>query len=77
VDKGQERAISSFVSQITWQFPELAAPWAEKITDPNQRNNSIANVAQQWLQQNRPEAEKWLARTTLPDERKQQLLKTK
>jgi hypothetical protein len=74
-DKAQERAIQSFVNQISWQFPDIAAPFADKISDLNQRNSAIENVARQWLQVDRKSAEDWLAQTQLPDDRKQRLLK--
>ena len=31
----------SFVSQLSSEFPEMAAPWTETMTEPNQRNNAI------------------------------------
>jgi hypothetical protein len=62
------------VSSIAHASPDLAAPWAESLTDPNQRNSHIENVARQWLQTDRPAAEAWLARLTLPDELKKRLL---
>jgi len=74
--KGQDRAMQSFVSQISWQFPEIAAPFADKLSDPNQRNSMVENLARQWLRMDRQSAETWLAQTSLPDDRKQQLLKT-
>ena len=69
--------MQSFISQTTWQFPELAAPWAVKIADATQRDFSIENVARQWLQVDPKSAEAWLAATPLSDERKQRLLKNK
>ena len=57
-----------------YSSPELAAPWAETLTDQNNRNSQIENVARHWLQTDRPAAEAWLAKVNLPDDRKQQLL---
>ena len=69
--------LQSFVSQISWQFPDLAAPLALQISDPNQRNSAIENVARQWLQVDPKSAEAWLGQTPLPDDRKARLLKSK
>jgi hypothetical protein len=55
--------------------PELAAPWAETLTDQNTRFNQMENIARQWLNTRRSAAEVWLAKVNLPDDRKQRLLK--
>ncbi len=73
--KAQERAIQSYVSQLSYQYPEMAAPWAERIPDENQRLFSIENVARQWLEVDRRSAEAWLNNTSLPQDRKQRLLR--
>ena len=70
----REAAVQAYVSRISYSSPELAAPWAETLTDQNQRNNQIENVARHWLQADRPAAEAWLAKVNLPDDRKQRLL---
>ena len=51
----------------------MAAPWTETLTDPNQRNNAIENVARNWLRTDPAAATKWLNATSLPQEQKQQL----
>ena len=76
-DKGKERAMQSFVNQISWQFPDLAAPLTAQISDVNQRNSAIENVGRQWLQVDPKSAEAWLAQTSLPDDRKARLLKNR
>ena len=53
---------------------DLAAPFAETLTDPNQRNSAIENIARNWLRTDPAAAEKWLANTSLPDQQKQNLL---
>ena len=45
------------------------------LPDQNQRFSSIENVGRQWLNTDRAAAEKWISSTTLPDDRKQRLLK--
>ena len=52
----------------------LAAPWTETISEPNQRNSMIENVSRQWLNTDPAAAQAWLAKTPLPEDRKQQLL---
>jgi len=61
-------------SSIAHSSPDVAAPWAESLTDPNQRNSQIENSACQWLQADRPAAEAWLAKINLPDDIKKRLL---
>jgi hypothetical protein len=71
----RESAVQAYVSQLTQASPELAAPWAETLTDQNTRFNQMENVARRWLDTDRPAAEAWLAKVNLPDDRKQGLLK--
>jgi hypothetical protein len=67
-------AVSSFVSHLSYQSPEIAAPWAETLSDDNQRVNQMENIARRWLETDRASAEAWLARVNLPEERKKRLL---
>ena len=62
-------------ASLAYSSPELAAPWAETLTDQNIRNSQIENVARHWLENDRSAAEAWLAKVNLPDDRKQRLLK--
>jgi hypothetical protein len=73
--KSQERATSSFVSQIAYEYPELAAPLIDRISDQNQRTFTIENVANNWLRIDRFAAEQWLETTSLPQDRKARLLR--
>ena len=70
----REASIQAYVSRIAHSSPDIAAPWAEALADPNQRNSQIENVARQWLQTDRPAAEAWLAKLNLPDDLKKRLL---
>ena len=70
----REAAVSSYVERLAYASPELAAPWAETIADETARNNSLENIAQNWLRTDRTAAESWIARSSLPQERKTQLL---
>ena len=73
--RSREAAVQSYVSQISYQSPELAAPWADRISDLNMRNSQIENIARRWLDMDRSAAEAWLAKVSLPEERKAALLK--
>ena len=70
----REAAVQSYVNSIAHSSPDVAAPWAETLTDPNQRNSQIENVARQWLQTDRAAAEAWLAKLNLPDDLKKRVL---
>ena len=74
-DSAKQRAVQSYVNQLVWQNPGMAAPWAEALTDPLARQNSLENLARQWLQTDHAAAEAWLGKVSLPDNIKQQLLK--
>jgi hypothetical protein len=74
-DSAKQSAVQSYVNQITGQFPEIAAPWAESLSDTARRNSAIQNVARQWLQTDPVNAQTWLLNTSLPDDQKQMLLK--
>ncbi len=54
---------------------ELAVPFVEKIINPKERNSTIEDIAREWLTIDPPAARAWLAKTSLPDGRKQRLLK--
>jgi len=71
----REAAVQAYIGQLTYSSPEVAAPWAETLTDQNARFSQIENVASNWLKADRPSAEAWLAKVNLPDDRKQRLLK--
>jgi hypothetical protein len=75
-DKSRERLVQQFIGTTTYEYPEMAAAWVETIADPNQRFNTAENVGRTWLQYDRVAATKWINQTSLPDEKKQQLLKS-
>jgi hypothetical protein len=60
--------------QLGFSSPELAAPWVESISDQNQRFSQIENLAHQWLETDRASAEAWLAKVSLPPDRRERLL---
>jgi hypothetical protein len=70
----RDQAANYLIPQITPDYPMLAAPLAEGLTNEKSRNEAIELVAASWLKLNRAEAATWLAATDLPVERKQKLL---
>ena len=45
----REAAVQAYVGQLSYSSPELAAPWAETLTDQNNRNSQVENIARRWL----------------------------
>ena len=74
-DKGKQNLVQNFANSIAYQYPELAAPWAEALTEETARNSALENVAQQWLRTDSTSARAWIDKTSLPDDVKQRLLK--
>ena len=66
--------MQSYVNNLSWQYPEYAAPFANSLTDANQRNSAIQNVGRSWLRTDPTAATKWLNGTALPENQKQNLL---
>ena len=70
----REAAVTAYVSQLANPLPELAAAWAETLTDETARLAQLESVARSWLEADRAAAEAWLAKVNLPAERKKELL---
>ena len=70
----REAAVETYVNNLAYSSPDLAAPWVETLTNDTLRNNQIENIARRWLETDRPAAIAWLATVNLPDDRKQRLL---
>ena len=75
--KSREQAVQSYVSQISHSNPELAAPWVDSITNEQQRWSQMEQIARNWMRNDSNAARTWLANSSLPDDRKQRLLKEK
>ena len=73
--KEKQSTIQCYINVIASRDPDIAAPWAEALLDSKERNDAIESIAQQWLKEDPAGAQTWLAKTSLPDERKQRLLK--
>jgi hypothetical protein len=73
-DDARAQAVEAYVSRISRSRPELAAQWVECIADEKKRNQQIESIARQWLKAEPEAAGAWLQQTSLPIDRKQQLL---
>jgi hypothetical protein len=75
--KSRDSAAQSYVSQLSWQSPELAAPFVNFIADENQRFSSAMNLIHSYKNSDGDAAQKWINGLNLPEEKKAQLLKMK
>ena len=75
--KSRDSAAQSYVSQLSWQSPELAAPYVNFIADDNQRYSSAMNLAHGYLRNDPTAAETWITGLNLPEDKKAQLRKMK
>ena len=67
----------NYIGSVSSDAPEQAAKWTSTISNAQQRNNAIENLARQWLNVDRAAATAWLAQSGLSPDRQQALLKTK
>jgi hypothetical protein len=59
-DDERDRLLRGLLPPLAEHSPALAARWAERVTDPNQRASSIGEVASVWSQYDLPAARKWV-----------------
>lgn len=59
---------------VAYEFPALAAPFAQALADAEARAAAIENVARSWLRTDPAAAARWLSGTGLPEEQRQRLL---
>jgi len=65
--KSRDSAIQSYVSSLSHQLPEYAAPFVNQIADENRRFSAAQNLAHNY-QRNDPDGyRKWLATLSLPE----------
>ena len=62
-------AVQSYVSQLSWQSPEFAAPYINQIADENQRFNSAQYLALNYKGNDSAGYAKWLTTLNLPEEK--------
>ena len=67
--KSRDSAIQTYVSQLSWQSPEFAAPFVNQITDDNQRYSAAQNLSHNYKRQDPIGYTKWLASLNLPPEK--------
>ena len=67
--ESRESAIQSYVSQLSWQSPEFAAPFINQIADENQRFSAAQNLANNYKRENPVAYAKWLEALNLPPEK--------
>jgi len=70
----RDTAVAEYARLVSPTYPMLAGPLVEGLGDEDARDKAIVQVAESWLKLNRPEAESWLAGTSLPEEEKAKLL---
>jgi hypothetical protein len=73
--KSRESAVQTYISQLSYQSPEYAAPFVNLITDENQRFNSAQNLAHNYLRNDPEGYRKWLATLTFPEDKIKRLPK--
>ncbi len=70
----RDAAACAFVSEVAGRVPRLAAPWIGAIADEAKRNEAVEQITRKWLTTDPDACRTWLQQTTLPEERKRQLL---
>ena len=73
-DSARESVVQNYISSTAWQYPDIAAPFAETLTDTSQRVNALETVARSWLRSDPSAAAEWLKKTELSEDQKQRLL---
>jgi len=67
-DAEKQAAINTYLSQLTYEFPNYAATVVEGMTDESQRHGFIGRIFQVWKRSDPGAAEQWLGTTSLPKE---------
>jgi hypothetical protein len=71
---GRDLALEAFISKIGPLFPETAVRWAESIGDAARRDHQLEVVGEDWLQNDSPAAQAWIAQAPLSEAAKARLL---
>ena len=72
--KSRDSAVQSYVNQLSWQSPEMAAPMIALIGDDNQRYSSAQNLINNYGRNDPDGARKWVASLNLTEDKKSRLL---
>lgn len=67
-------AVEAYVAKTANRCPDLAAEVVDLIGQEAKRNQQIEYIARRWLQRDPAAAQAWLLTTSLPEERRLQLL---
>jgi hypothetical protein len=70
----RDNAISGFSNGYAWQNPQVAIQWANDISDPALRTQTLTRTGQIYFRQNPEAARTWLESSNLPPETQQQIL---
>ena len=73
----RDAAARSYVEAINAAHPERAAEWISSFGNSEQVPALIEIVALRWMPLNPAAAATWLAKTALPESRKQELLQVR
>jgi hypothetical protein len=72
--KSRESVITAFTDSMQYQYPEVAVPWIETLSDDGMRNSRLENALSRWLVTDDEAARAYVQRSTLPEATKKRLL---
>ncbi len=64
----RDAAISGFATGYAWQDPQTAIAWAQDISDPELRQQSLTRAGQAFFRRDPNSARAWLESSGLPAE---------
>lgn len=73
----RDAAISGFSRGCAWQDPEAAFAWAQDISDPELRQESLTRAGQIFFRRDPASASAWLEGSSLPQQTKEAILSTR
>jgi hypothetical protein len=74
--KSRDSAVERYASEVFETDPEASLIWAESIGDNKNRQEKMEDLARRYLRSNPAKAKRWIANSSLPQERKEELLKS-
>lgn len=63
-----QHVIGLVVSATSWDHPERALPWADRLKDPERKNLALITIARRWRNHDPVAAEAWLMASPLTEE---------
>ena len=67
--KSRDATVQTYVNQLAWQSPEMAAPFVSQIADVNQRFSLAQNVANNYKRTDPAGYARWVATLNLPEDK--------